>query len=475
MADMFEYESRENFLSEVDNVSDLYAHPEERDGILQEIDEKGFVVAKEVEFRTKNDKPIWLELYTTVFRDDKDTVYEGLMHDITDQKTLETQLHQARKMESVGTMAGGVAHDFNNILYIIIGNADLALEDIPEWNPAHGNLQNIKTAGLRAAGIVKQLLNFSRKTTVETRPIDAVTVIRDALHFLRSTIPASIEIRQSLPDTEVTILGDPIQINQVMMNLCTNASQVMEETGGVLDITLETEFFSSNSAGKPSDLPSGDYLKISITDTGPGIGPDIIHRIFDPYFTTKAVGKGSGMGLAVVHGVVKNHNGAITVDSVHGKGSTFTIFLPVVEEEPAMEVKTSDDIPFGSESILFVDDEPSIAEMTGQMLTRLGYEVVTATEPEEALAMFQSNPERFDLVITDMTMSRMNGVKLSERLKELRQDIRVIICTGHSPLIDEERAGSIGIDGYVMKPIGKKDLARTVRKVLDDAKGRPQP
>jgi len=475
MADIFDYESRENFLSEVDNVSELYAHPEERGGILQEIDEKGFVVGKEVEFRTKRGKPIWLELYTTVFRDDKDTIYEGLMHDITDQRKLEAELQQARKMESVGTLAGGIAHDFNNILYMIIGNADLALEDIPEWNPVQGNLQNIKTAGLRAAGIVKQLLNFSRKTTVETRPIGAVTVIRDALHFLRSTIPSSIEIRQSLPDTEVTILGDPIQVNQVMMNLCTNASQVMEETGGILDITLETVFLSSDSAGKPSDLLSGEYLKINISDTGPGMHPDIIHRIFDPYFTTKAVGKGSGMGLAVVHGIVKNHNGAITVDSIHGEGSTFAIFLPVAEEEPAMEVKTSDDIPSGSESILFVDDEPSIAEMTGQMLTRLGYEVVTTTEPTEALAMFQSNPDRFDLVITDMTMPRMSGVKLSERMKEIRQGIRVIVCTGHSPLIDEERAGSIGIEGYVMKPIVKNDLARTVRKVLDETKGTHHP
>jgi PAS domain S-box-containing protein len=393
-----------------------------------------------------------------------------ILRDITEKKTIEEQLRQARKMESIGTMAGGVAHDFNNILYMITGNAELAMEDIPEWNPVHANLKEIKSAGLRAAGIVKQLLTFSRKTEHEMMPIGAITVIKDSLKFLRSTIPTSIEIRESLPDREMTILGDPIQINQIMMNICINASQAMEETGGVLKINVEKEILQKNAANNPPDLAAGDYLKIMISDKGPGIDPEIIDRIFDPYFTTKDVGKGSGMGLAVVQGLIQNHNGAIIVDSNPGEGSTFTILFPLVDKELEMEVGTFGEIPDGSETILFIDDEKSIANMVGKILKRLGYEVVTKTNPVEAVELIQAKPDHFDLVITDMTMPQMSGVKLSAKLKDMRSDIPVIICTGHSSLIDEEKAKQLGIDAYVMKPIVKREIAKTIRKVLDEAK-----
>ncbi len=407
--------------------------------------------------------------------DGKGVGFRGIARDVTDRIKLSAQLRQARKMESIGTLAGGVAHDFNNILHMIVGNAELAIEDTPEWNPVHANLEEIKAAGLRAAGIVKQLLNFSRKTEQVHKPIGAVTVINDALKFLRSTLPSTVEIRRNIATEEKMIMADPIQINQVLMNICTNASQAMEETGGLLEVWLEEVNLGAQGVGNYPGLAVGNYVRITVSDTGPGIGPGIIDRIFDPYFTTKEVGKGSGMGLAVVHGIVKSHNGAITVDSQLGQGTTFNIVFPVVTEKPEKEVKSPDEMPRGSESVLFVDDEESLADMSKLMLERLGYRVETRLNPVEALELFQSNPEAFDLVITDMTMPQMTGVKLSEKLKGVRSDIPIIISTGHSLQIDGEKARQLGISAYVMKPIAMKEMAITIREVLDDQGGPGQP
>jgi len=393
----------------------------------------------------------------------------AIAKDISERKKIEDQLRQSSKMESIGTIAGGIAHDFNNLLFMIVGNAELALEDIPEWNQTYANLEEIKTASLRASDIVKQLLNFSRKTDQKFIPIGAVTVIKDTLKFLRAAIPTTVEIQRHLPDTDITVMADPIQINQLLMNLCTNASQAMEKTGGTLEITVENEVLTEDSVNNYPDLTTGEHVKITVSDTGPGIDPETIDRIFDPYFTTKDVGKGSGMGLAVVHGIVNSHNGAITVDSELGKGATFTVLFPVVSDEPVMEAKpSSDKIPRGNETILFVDDEESITIMIRQMLERLGYQVETQLNPEEALELFKSKPQDIDLVITDMTMPQMTGVSLSKKLKTVRSDIPVIICTGHSSLIDEDKAKELGIDAFAIKPIVKKDIAKAIRKVLDN-------
>ena len=391
-----------------------------------------------------------------------------IFHDITEIKNMEAQLQQARKMESIGTLTGGIAHDFNNILGIIIGNTELALEDVPKWNPAHFNLEEIRNAGLRAANIVRQLLSFSRKTGQGIKPIEIVPVIKESLNFLRSTIPTTIDIRQDIQVTDESILADPVQINQVLINICTNAFQAMEETGGILELTVETTIIEKGGVKNYPDLAPGEYVKIAISDTGPGIDPEIMDRIFDPYFTTKEVGKGSGMGLAVVHGIIKNHAGAITVDSQRGKGAIFTMLFPVVTEKPVMEVKTPDEIPHGNETILLVDDEERIVNMTQKILERLGYTVETKINPIEALELFRLKAAKFDLVITDMTMPQMTGVKLSEKLMEIRKDIPVIVCTGHSSLINEEKAKELGIAAYVMKPIVKQDIAKTIRKVLDN-------
>jgi len=390
-----------------------------------------------------------------------------IFHDITETKNIEAQLRQSRKMESIGTLAGGIAHDFNNLLYIISGNAELALEDIPKWNPVHTNLEEIKSASLKAAGITKQLLNFSRKTDQEMELVGAVTVIKDALKFLRSTIPATIDIRKHLPDTDITIFADPVQIYQVLMNLCINASQAMEDTGGILEVNVETITLEAGEIKNFVDLDPGKYLKITVTDTGPGIAPEIIERVFDPYFTTKEMGKGSGMGLSIVHGIIQNHNGAISVDSKLDKGTTFSLLFPEVDEKPKIETETIDEIPRGHETILFVDDEKPITDMTQKMLKHLGYKVETSLNPLQALDLFRSKPDTFDLVITDMTMPQMTGAKLSEKLIEIRSNIPVIICTGHSSLIDEEKAKQLGIAGYVMKPVSMATIAKAIQKVLD--------
>ena len=388
----------------------------------------------------------------------------GVVTDISERKQLEEQLRQSHKMESIGIMAGGIAHDFNNIIGIIAGNTDLALENVPESNPAHFNLEEIKTAGLRAKDIVRQLFRFTRKTNRKLQPIKIVPVIKDALEFLRSTIPSAIDIRRNFQIADGIILANPTQINQIVMNLCINASHVMEETGGILEVSLLRQNFKSKNV--ESGLEPGSYMKLTVSDTGFGIAPEIIDKIFDPYFTTKEVGKGSGMGLAVVHGIVKNHNGAISVDSQPGKGTTFDILLPLTDEKPEVKTETAEEFPTGNETILFVDDEKSIVILTQKMLEHLGYKVETALTPLDALERFSSKPDYFDLIITDMTMPQMTGVKLSEKLMDIRKDIPIIICTGYSALVDEEKAKKLKLAGFIMKPVNMSELSKTIRKVL---------
>jgi len=390
--------------------------------------------------------------------------------DITTQKSLEDQLRQAQKMESIGTLSGGIAHDFNNILSIIIGNTELALDDVPEWNMAHENLEEIKSAGLRAKNIVSQLLAFSRKTDQDLKAVAIVPVIKDAIQFLRSTIPASIDINADIVDARETVLADPVGLNQIMMNLCINASQAMEETGGVLSVNMESVILENNAINGDPDLPPGDYVKITVSDTGPGIDLKIIDRIFDPYFTTKDVGKGSGMGLAVVHGIIKNHGGLIRLDSAPGKGAVFSILLPKIAQQPETKTEPVMDLPTGSETILFVDDEPSIMKLGQRMMDTMGYTVDATMSPIDALKRFRSTPDKYDLVITDMSMPEMTGAVLAEKLMAIRSDIPIIICTGHSTLIDEEKAKTMDIAAFVMKPMTRQKIARIIRQVLGNEK-----
>ena len=385
-----------------------------------------------------------------------------------DKKKFETQLRQAHKMEAIGTLTGGIAHDFNNILGIIIGNTELALDDIPEWSPAHLNLEEILKSSIRAKDVVRQLLSFSRQTDQERKPIKLIPVVQDAVKLLRATIPMSVDIRQNIDDISDTIFADPIQIHQLMLNLCTNAAHAMENTGGILEIGIKNVVLDEVSAGLYPDLTPGSYVKLTISDTGPGISPKIKDRIFDPYFTTKDIGKGTGMGLSVVHGIVKSHGGAIMVDSELERGTTFSIFFQVIEKEVVEEIDAEEELPVGNERILFVDDEASIVYVVRYRLERLGYKIESTTSPVEALEKFNADPDQFDLVITDMSMPKMTGDRLVKEILKTRPDMPTILCTGFSEKIDEDKAKEIGIRQYIEKPINRRDLAFMVRKVLDE-------
>ncbi len=452
------------------------------------INQKGFEITKKaiqtgqrqqpylLELKKKDGTLVLLEIDESPVKNSEDEVIaiSGAARDITERilaerqiKELQKEIIQSRKMESIGTLSGGIAHDFNNILSIIIGNTELALEDVPEWNSAHANLEEIKSAGLRAKNIVSQLLAFSRKTEQNLKPTAIGPVIKDALRFLRSSIPSSIDIHTDISDADEFVLADPVQINQVMMNLCINASQAMEQSGGILTVKLESVSLDEISAGPSRDTAPGDYVKITVSDTGPGISPEIADRIFDPYYTTKDVGKGSGLGLTVVLGIVKNHNGSIFVEPTSGKGAVFSILLPKVTEQPEANTNPAMDLPTGTESVLFVDDEESIMNIGQRMLERLGYKVEATMSAADALKRFRLSPDKYDLVITDMTMPQMTGIALTEKLMRIRPEIPVIICTGYSALIDEEKAKTMGIAAYVMKPISTQKIAKLIRRVLD--------
>jgi len=424
----------------------------------------------ELEQYHQNGSTVWTETTTQFIRDENSTPISilGVSRAISERKELEAQLRQSQKMESIGTLTGGIAHDFNNIMSIIIGNTELALENFSREHPANFNLEEIRTAGMRAADIVKQLLSICRKSPQELKPVKIRKVFEEPLNLLRSTIPATIEIRKDIRISDETILADPIQINQIIINLCINASQAMANTSGIIDISLIRVKLSNAAASYYADLPQGDYIKLTVRDTGPGIDEGIIDKIFDPYFTTKKIGKGSGMGLSIVLGIVKNHNGAVFVDSQPGSGAAFTILFPLISDQKETEQIPADTPLSGNESILFVDDEESIAHMAHLMLTSRGYGVETISNPDDALKRFRVGPEEFDLVVTDMTMHQMTGLDLFKHIKKIRPDIPVIICSGYSSLINAEKAQEAGIDAFLEKPFQMAELASAIRNVLDN-------
>jgi|WetSurMetagenome_2_1015567.scaffolds.fasta_scaffold99408_1 two-component system, cell cycle sensor histidine kinase and response regulator CckA len=389
-------------------------------------------------------------------------------HAEREKKKLEEQLHHSQKLEAIGTLAAGVAHDFNNILGIILGFAELTYDMVPQTVPVHDKIQQIILASHRAKDIIRQLLTFSRKMHIDRAPVDPSLVVKDALKFLRSSLPSTIDLRHNLPFINGTILADPTQIHQVMMNLCSNAAQAMEQTGGVIEVNAESVTLDADRRNQFLGLPEGDYFKLTVSDTGSGIEPDIIDRIFDPYFTTKEIGKGSGMGLAVVHGIVKNHNGAISVSSSPGNGAVFTILIPLLKNKKVYEKHKEPPLPQGRERILFVDDEAAIVSIAQSNLEELGYAVETALTPQEALNAFRRNARRFDLIITDMTLPKMNGEALFREMRKICKDVRGILCTGYSTITDERRAKQLGFSDFLLKPLSKRDIACAVRKVLDE-------
>ncbi len=425
----------------------------------------------DVDFRLvqKNGNVIYIHgVADNYYSDDgKPLLTRGTFQDVTKEMESEKLLRQAHKMESIGTLAGGIAHDFNNILGIIIGNAELAHEDIPDWSPARANVKEIKATSLRARDIVRQLLSFSRKTEPEKKPIKIGPIIEESKRLLRSFIPSSIELRTNIPKDTGTVNADPTQVHQVLINLCMNGVHAMEESGGILEINLCEIFLAEKDFLNDLEKNPGPYVHLMVTDTGHGMEKSVVDRIFDPYFTTKEVGKGTGMGLAVVHGIIQSHNGFIKVRSELGKGTVFNVFFPMTSFEQAEKPERTEELFTGNERILFVDDEDAMVQLNRQRLERLGYSVTGETNPLKALEHFRCRPESFDLIITDMTMPQMGGDNLVREILKIKSNFPIILCTGYSDRLSEERAKEIGISKYIEKPIEKETLARSVREVLD--------
>ena len=395
----------------------------------------------------------------------------GIVQDISERIELENRLRQAQKMEAIGTLAGGIAHDFNNILAVIFGYTDMAREAAPSGTQLAKYLEQVSLAAHRAKELVKQILAFSRQSVTELIPLQIQPLIKEGLKMIRSSIPSTISITEDIDVKSGIILADPSQVHQILMNLCTNAYHAMEETGGVLSVTLKPALIGPDEQKMHVHATPGEYLELTVSDTGCGIGPDIIDKIFNPYFTTKGAGKGTGMGLAIIHGIVSDYGGMITVESQLGQGTTFHVFFPVVALKAVPEINEAEDIPRGNERILFVDDEELLAEMGKEMLERLGYRVTLFRSGVEALEVFKNTPDAFDLVITDQTMPGITGSELSRMMMQIRPDIPIILCTGYSNLIDEDSAKALGIKEFALKPLTTGTVATLIRKVL---KGEPQ-
>ena len=395
--------------------------------------------------------------------------FVAVKRDVTEEIKLEDKLRQAQKMEAIGTLAGGIAHDFNNILSAIMGYTELAEYETPEGSNTREKLEEVLKAGHRAKDLVKQILAFSRQGDQERKPLQINHIVKEALKLLRASLPTTIEIQQNIETDTGIIEADPTQIHQVLMNLCTNAAHAMNNKGGVLVVGVRNVKIENEEMGlETPNVPPGQYVRLTIRDTGHGMSAEIVDRIFDPYFTTKQKGEGTGLGLAVVHGIVKSYGGVITVDSQIGKGSTFNIYLPAIERKIEEETGTREAIPKGHQRILFVDDEPSLVDIGRKMLRHLGHEVIVRTSSLEALEAFRNNPDRFDLVITDKTMPQMTGFDLARKLKQIRPDIPIILCTGFSDTTDSDEAKAMGISGLVMKPIVMREMAKMIKRVSDE-------
>jgi len=377
----------------------------------------------------------------------------------------EKQLRQAEKMEAIGSLAGGIAHDFNNILTPILGYSEIIMRTSAKTDAIYQYMQEIHKASNRAKELVNQILAFSRKTEKEGHPIHISPIVKEVLVLIRASLPESIEINRIIKAEEDVVLGDPTQIHQILMNLCTNAGHAMKVKGGILEVRLTNFVITGRSSEFPS-LQPGRYLRISVRDSGTGIDKAVLGRIFEPFFTTKERGEGTGMGLAVVHGIVSSMKGTITVDTEAGKGSVFHVVLPTIEkkEEDAMEQEAP--LPSGTECILFVDDEPEITRMAGEMLGILGYTPVLSNRGADALRLFESNTEHFALVIADQVMPGMRGLELAQKIKSIRPDMPFILCSGFSETFVQQQADSIGIAGILMKPIVMRDLAEKIRAAL---------
>ncbi|WP_339137307.1 MAG: ATP-binding protein [Candidatus Electrothrix sp. GW3-4] len=481
--DIFGYPA-ETFISSKIAYSD-FIHPDDLARVAKEVEQHIKTKGRE-DFILKPYRVIaidgsrkWLEGKINIVRNDKGDVthFEGIVLDISFRvevqekaAAMEMRLRQAQKMEAIGTLAGGIAHDFNNILAAIIGYTDLAKLHVTPGTTIERDLEQVLIAGDRAKRLIKQILAFSRQVEVERVFIRIQPLLKEGLKLIRSSLPSTISIITDIDPYISPVWADPTQVHQILMNLCTNASQAMETSGGTLSVSLQNVFIQDDDQPPHVHLAPGEYAELTVADTGVGIDPDIIERIFDPYFTTKCKEKGTGLGLAIIHGVISDYGGAITVESELGKGATFHVFFPVTEKTEDAELqktKELEDIPHGTERILFVDDEELLINMGKDMLSQLGYHVIVKKSSLEALETFNDQPDNFDLVITDQTMPDMTGLELAKNMLQIRPNLPIILCTGYSTLVDEKMAKNQGVKKFLLKPVKRKNIAQAIRQVLD--------
>lgn len=398
--------------------------------------------------------------------------YVVIVRDVTHETQLERQLRQAQKLEAIATLSGGIAHDFNNILAVIITNTEMTLEDVPDDDPLKKQLEIVLKAGFRGKDLVKQILTLSRRTEQEKQPVQVEAIVEECFNLLRASLPTTIEIKKWIANDIGKIAADPTQIHQVVMNLCTNAADAMREGGGTLGVVLEEVELDEDACKSYPGLLPGEYIELQVSDTGHGMSRETMERIFDPFYSTKIQGKGTGLGLSVVHGIIKSHEGAITVDSVPGRGTIFSALFPKLnkhmEMAPQQKVALSNK---GSERILFVDDEEDYVRGYAMMLSRMGYKVTAQTNSRESLELFRQSPQDFDLVITDQTMPNLTGDMLARELLKIRPDIPILLCSGSSPetnaALTPETAYAIGIREVLLKPVGKDEMNQAIRRHLN--------
>ena len=389
-------------------------------------------------------------------------------HDITERKNLELRLRQSQKMEAIGTLAGGIAHDFNNILGIIMGFTEMIQADAPAGGNLARRVEHILSACRRARDLVLQILTFSRQNDEEAASLRLGPLVKETLKLLRATVPNSIALHEVIRPGRDTVQAEPSQMQQIIMNLCANASHAMRETGGELTVGLEP--VADGACPVSGDMPAGECLRLWVSDTGPGIAPEIAERVFDPFFTTKKPGEGTGMGLAMVHGIVRKYHGAIKLQSAPGRGATFEIFLPLASEVPHSPQEEAPHPAMGRGRVLFVDDEAALAEIGQELIESLGYEVRVETDPRQALSRFRDDPQGVDLLITDQNMPGLTGADLAREVLAVRPDLPVLMLTGFSETISRERAKALGIREFLLKPVLRRDLAAAIETALGEEK-----
>jgi signal transduction histidine kinase/ActR/RegA family two-component response regulator len=429
-------------------------------GLEQEISERR--LAEEALRKNQNELEIRVDERTRELRQ----AYDQLKKETEERQHAEGQLRRMQKLEALGTLAGGIAHDFNNILAGIIGFAEMVLEDAPPGSPEHRRIGLVLKGAYRGRDLVRQILTFSRQAEHDKKPLLLSSIVEETMKLLRPTLPSTIKLVYRNPDADGRIFADTAQMHQVVMNLCTNAAHAMRDKGGIIDIEITHPSFTKDSVPIPEMAP-GDYVTLKVSDTGTGMELDVQEQIFDPFFTTKKEGEGTGLGLSVTYGIIKDHGGYISVDSKPGKGSTFSVHLPRIEDALQGDEEKEGLSAGGRERILFIDDEDMLAELNKQRLSRLGYEVVTTTSSLEGLRLFREAPDNFDLIITDQTMPNLTGLDLAAEILKLRPDAPIILCTGHSDKVSPEVIQKSGIKLFLMKPIDGREMAEAVRNTLN--------